>query len=43
VVAYRDAIEAALDNGMSNALIDFTNTKIRLVAVWRSAFHGRSP
>jgi transposase len=41
IVRYRDAIDAALDSGLSNALIESTNTKIRLLT--RVAFGFRSP
>jgi transposase len=38
---HREAIDAALDHGLSNALIESTNTKIRLLT--RIAFGFRSP
>ena len=38
---YRRSIDAALDHNMSNALIESTNTKIRLLT--RIAFGFRSP
>jgi transposase len=40
-VKYRTSIDAALDHNMSNALIESTNTKIRLLT--RIAFGFRSP
>jgi transposase len=41
IVRHRQAIDAALDSGLSNALIESTNTKIRLLT--RVAFGFRSP
>ena len=41
IVRQRAAIDAALDSGLSNALIESTNTKIRLLT--RVAFGFRSP
>lgn len=41
IVKHRAAIDAALDHGLSNALIESTNTKIRLLT--RIAFGFRSP
>lgn len=41
IVRHRTAIDAALDTGLSNALIESTNTKIRLLT--RIAFGFRSP
>ncbi len=41
IVRHRAAIDAALDTGLSNALIESTNTKIRLLT--RIAFGFRSP
>ena len=41
IVKYRASIEAALDHDLSNALIESTNTKIRLLT--RIAFGFRSP
>jgi len=38
---YRPAIDAALDHDLSNALVESTNTKIRLLT--RIAFGFRSP
>ena len=41
ITKHRDAIDAALDNNMSNALVESTNTKIRLLT--RIAFGFKSP
>ena len=41
IVRHRDAIDAALDHGLSQGLIESTNTKIRLLT--RIAFGFRSP
>jgi transposase len=41
IVKHRAAIDATLDTGLSNALVESTNTKIRLLA--RIAFGFRSP
>ncbi len=41
IIKHREAIDAALDHGLSNALIESTNTKIRLLT--RIAFGFRSP
>jgi transposase len=41
IVKHRASIEVALDSGLSNALIESTNTKIRLLT--RIAFGFRSP
>jgi transposase len=43
VVANRPAIEAALDSRLSNALIEATNTKIRLLTRIAYGFHGPQP
>lgn len=43
VVKHRGAIEAALTSGLSNALIESTNTKIRLLARIAFGFHGPEP
>jgi transposase len=43
VVKHRAAIEAALTSGLSNALIESTNTKIRLLARIAFGFHGPDP
>ena len=41
IVKHRQSIEAALDHGLSQGLIESVNTKIRLLA--RIAFGFRSP
>jgi len=41
IAKHREAIDAALEHGLSNALIESTNTKIRLLT--RIAFGFRSP
>ena len=41
IVRHRGAIDAALDHGLSQGLIESTNTKIRLLT--RIAFGFRSP
>ena len=41
IVRHRQAIDAALDHGLSQGLIESTNTKIRLLT--RIAFGFRSP
>ena len=41
IVAHRDQIVASLEHGMSNALIESTNTKIRLIA--RLAYGFKKP
>ena len=41
IVRHREAIDAALDHGLSQGLIESTNTKIRLLT--RIAFGFRSP
>jgi transposase len=43
ISAHRDAIEATLDHGLSNALIESTNTKIRLLTRIAFGFHGHQP
>lgn len=43
IVKHRTAIEAALDSGLSNALIESTNTKIRLLTRVAFGFHGPEP
>lgn len=43
IVKHRAAIEAALDSGLSNALIESTNTKIRLITRVAFGFHGPEP
>ena len=43
IVDHRPAIEAAMDCGLSNALIESTNTKIRLLTRIAYGFHGPQP
>jgi transposase len=43
ITAHRAAIEAAMDSGLSNALIESTNTKIRLLTRIAYGFHGPEP
>ncbi|HOT80734.1 MAG TPA: ISL3 family transposase [Microthrixaceae bacterium] len=43
VVKHRAAIEATLDSGLSNALVESTNTKIRLLTRVAFGFHGPEP
>jgi transposase len=43
IVKHRAAIDAALDSGLSNALIESTNTKIRLITRVAFGFHGPEP
>ena len=43
IVKHRPAIDAALDSGLSNALIESTNTKIRLITRIAFGFHGPEP
>ena len=43
IVKHRAAIDAALDSGLSNALIESTNTKIRLITRIAFGFHGPEP
>lgn len=43
VVAHRRAIESSMDSGLSNALIEATNTKIRLLTRIAFGFHGPEP
>lgn len=43
IVDHRAAIEAAMDSGLSNALIESTNTKIRLLTRIAFGFHGPEP
>ena len=40
---HRPAIDAALDSGLSNALVESTNTKIRLITRVAFGFHGPEP
>jgi len=43
IVKHRAAIDAALDSGLSNGLIESTNTKIRLLTRIAFGFHGPEP
>jgi transposase len=43
IVKHRLAIDAALDSGLSNGLIESTNTKIRLLTRIAFGFHGPEP
>jgi len=43
IVKHRDAIDSALDSGLSNGLIESTNTKIRLLTRIAFGFHGPEP
>lgn len=43
IVKHRSTIDAALDSGLSNALIESTNTKIRLITRIAFGFHGPEP
>jgi transposase len=43
IVRHRAAIDAALDSGLSNALVESTNTKIRLITRVAFGFHGPEP
>lgn len=43
VAAHRHSIDAALEFGLSNALVESTNTKIRLLARIAFGFHGPQP
>lgn len=43
IVRHRDAIDATLDSGLSNGLIESTNTKIRLLTRIAFGFHGPEP
>jgi transposase len=43
IVAHRAAIDATLDSGLSNALVESTNTKIRLLTRVAFGFHGPEP
>jgi transposase len=43
IVTHRAAIDAALDSGLSNALTESTNTKIRLITRIAFGFHGPEP
>jgi len=43
ITAHHDAIDAALEHGLSNALVESTNTKIRLLTRIAFGFHGHQP
>jgi transposase len=43
IATHRHAIDAALDTGLSQALIESTNTKIRLLTRIAFGFHGYQP
>jgi transposase len=43
IAKHRAAIDAALDSGLSNALIESTNTKIRLITRVAFGFHSPEP
>ena len=43
IIKHRKAIDAALDTGLSNALIESTNTKIRLITRVAFGFHSPEP
>jgi transposase len=43
IVKHRAAIDATLDSGLSNGLIESTNTKIRLLTRVAFGFHGPEP
>ena len=43
IVRHRAAIDATLDHGLSNALIESTNTKIRLITRVAFGFHSAKP
>ena len=43
ITAHSDAIEATLEHGLSNGLIESTNTKIRLLTRIAFGFHGHQP
>lgn len=43
IVKHRAAIDAALDSNLSNALVESTNTKIRLITRVAFGFHGPEP
>ena len=43
ITAHRHAIEATLEHSLSNALIESTNTKIRLLTRIAFGFHGHEP
>jgi transposase len=43
IIAHREAIDVALDTGLSQGLIESTNTKIRLLTRVAFGFHGPQP
>jgi transposase len=43
IVTHRDAIDVALDTGLSQGLVESTNTKIRLLTRIAFGFHGYQP
>jgi transposase len=43
IATHRPAIEAALDTGLSQGLVESTNTKIRLLTRIAFGFHGYQP
>ena len=43
IAAHRPAIDAALDTGLSQGLVESTNTKIRLLTRVAFGFHGYQP
>ncbi len=43
ITAHRDAIDATLEHQLSNALVESTNTKIRLLTRIAFGFHGHQP
>jgi transposase len=43
IAAHRDTIDAALDTGLSQGLVESTNTKIRLLTRIAFGFHGHEP
>jgi transposase len=43
IAAHRAAIDAALDHGLSQGLVESTNTKIRLLTRIAFGFHGHEP
>ncbi len=43
IAVHREAIDAALDTGLSQGLVESTNTKIRLLTRIAFGFHGYQP
>jgi transposase len=43
IAIHREVIDAALDSGLSQALVESTNTKIRLLTRIAFGFHGHQP